>query len=97
LLPFGSADPPELNTASADFGEVEQIFYDLDSFLRVYITFQVMAVAKVSPEDEDAIKATSKRFGQIERIHPSRAHRAQHPDCRRVLKTGHTSQVRSCV
>jgi hypothetical protein len=56
-----------------------------------------MAVAKVSPEDEDTIETALQPLDHVQRIHPSGTHRPHDPDRRRVLKPGHPGEVRPGV
>jgi hypothetical protein len=53
-----------------------------------------MAVANVSPKDENAVETAFEPLDDMRRIDASGAHRSHDPDGRRVLKPGHSGEVR---
>jgi hypothetical protein len=61
--------------------------------LGIVITFQVMAVAGVSPGDPYPVRAVSKRRQDKLRADPSRTRDPYHPDIGRILHAADTCKV----
>jgi hypothetical protein len=78
---------------SADTGELQKIAGHPDFFVRLNITFQVMAVAEMSPGDQSPVTALFEGLDDKERIHPARAHDTHGPEVGRILQPRHPGQV----
>jgi hypothetical protein len=63
----------------------------------VVITFQVMAVAGVSPADPHTIRTMAESRKNKLRTNPAGARHADDSKMRRVLKSAHAGKVRSAV
>ena len=61
------------------------------------ITFQVMAVAEVSAEDEHAVKAALETLYHMERVDAARTHRSQNTNGGRVLIARYAGKIGPCV
>ena len=63
----------------------------------VVITFQVMAVARVSPGDPDAVGALTQCGKDEFGAHPAAAGYPDNPEIGRVLETAYPGQVRCAI
>jgi hypothetical protein len=81
----------------ADAGDFEQMLGQLDLFFGLDITFQVMAVAEMSPGHQDPVGAGFQRRDDKGRIHPARAHDPDRAQVGRILHPGYPGEVRAGI
>ena len=79
----------------SDPGEIQQFTAQPDFFLRISITFQVMAVTDVSTGHQYAIGSFFESADNEHRIHPSGTHDSDGSQVGRVLQTGNAGQIRA--
>jgi hypothetical protein len=81
----------------SDPGEIQQFTAQPDFFLRISITFQVMAVTDVSTGHQYTIGSFFESADNEHRIHPSGTHDSDGSQVGRVLQTRNAGQVRTCI
>jgi hypothetical protein len=81
----------------SDPGELQQLAAQPDFFLRISITFQVMAVTDVSTGHQYAIGSLFESADNEHRVHPPRTHYPNGSQVGRVLQTGNAGQVCACI
>jgi hypothetical protein len=77
----------------ADTGEFQKIAGKAYFLVGLNITFQVMAVTKMSPGHQYPVSTPLQGFDNKHRVHPAGAHHPDGSDGRGVLETRHTGQV----
>lgn len=84
--------PARLNT-----NLLQEPFQQSEFSSGVIITFQVMAVARVSPRHPDTISPVTEGCKNELGAYPGRARNPDNPEIGRVLETAHTGQIRRSV
>jgi len=77
----------------ADAGYFEQFSGQPDLFFSLNITLQVMAIAEMSPGDQNAVRPLFVGFQDKYRIHAPGTHHPYRTDIGGVLKPGNSCQV----
>jgi len=75
----------------------EQVFKQSELAPRIVITFQVMAVSRVSPRNPDAVGAVAESGQDELGAHPGGAGHPNDPDVGRVLEATYACQVSRAV
>jgi hypothetical protein len=77
----------------ADAGQVEQFLGEDNLFFGLYITFQVMAIAEMSPGHKHTITALPEGFNDEGRVNPAGTHDPHGSQVRRILQARNTRQI----
>jgi hypothetical protein len=97
LAGFGRRNPGEMEPAGFD----THVFYEILKQGKfpsgVVITFQVMAVARVSAGNPDTVCTLSESCQKKLRIHPAGARHPDCPDVWGILQSAHTGKICGAV
>lgn len=92
-FPLRRADPAQLQSVTADTGEIKQKGQGRNSFLSIKITILVMTFTRMSPGHEDTVVAFDKGVHDKQRIDPAGTHYPHRSNGGGILETGYTGQV----
>ena len=97
LAGFGRRNPREMESAGFDTHVLDEIFEEGEFSSGVVITFQVMAVSRMSARDPNSISPLSKSCQEKLRIHPTGTGHPDGSEVGRVLQTANSRQIRCAV
>jgi hypothetical protein len=93
LAGFGRRNPGEVEPAGFDTRVFYEILKQGKFSSGVIITFQVMAVARVSAGNPDPVCTLSESCQKKLGIHPAGAGHPDYPDAWRILQSAHTGKI----
>ena len=94
---FSRRDPGKMKAARFYTYIFNQIFKESEFSSGVVITFQVMAVSRVSPRDPDSISTLAKSCQEKLGVHPAGAGHPDCPDVRGILQSAHPGKICGAV
>jgi len=97
LAGFGRRNPGEMEPARFDTHVFYEILKQGEFSSGVVITFQVMAVARVSAGNPDPVCTLSESCQKKLGIHPAGTGHPDYPDVWRILQSAHTGKVCGAV
>ena len=97
LACFGRRNPGKMEPAGFDTHVFYEVLEQSEFSSGVVITFQVMAVTRVSAGNPDAVCTLSESRQEKLGIHPAGAGHPDCPDVRGILQSAHPSKICSAV
>jgi hypothetical protein len=94
---FGRGYPGKTEPSGLNTHVFHKIFKESEFSPRIVITFQVMALAGMSPGDPDSVSSLRESGQKKLWAHAPGARNSYDPDVRRVFHSSHSGKIRSTV